>query len=275
MKIFLLSVPYDSGHHKKRLGIGPTILVPVLEKQLKENGHTTRTGEVHIENDPFPTEVTTSFKVNRKVAEEVRGARAKGELPVIFSGNCNTAIGTLAGSQNNSGVIWFDCHGDFNTPETTIGGFLDGMSLSMVAGHCWRQLTDSVAGFKPVSEERIILIGARDFDNLEEKNFSPSAIRLITPEILKANAKDLSGHLTPMESIYLHIDLDVIDPNYVRVNEYSTEGGLTPDELCEAIAFIKKQYSISAVAFTAYDPSYDPEKKVPGIVKQVLEIITA
>jgi arginase family enzyme len=78
----------------------------------------------------------------------------------------------------------------------------------------------------------------------------------------------------PVESVYLHIDLDVLDPKYVKVNEYSTTGGLSPDELCDAIKMINNKYSISALAFTAYDPAFDPKKIVPGIVARICEIIT-
>jgi arginase len=273
MNILLLSVPYDSGHYKKRLGLGPDILSTVAEDELKCNGHMVRKEEVFADI-PFSTEVTTSFAVIRLIAEQVKIANANGEFPVIFSGNCNAAsLGALSGSEDNCGVIWFDCHGDFNTPETTIGGYLDGMSLSIVAGQCWTQLTASVPGFAPVNENRIMLIGARDFDPLERQRLSASAITLITPEMLRQSEDPLKTIL-PADSIYLHIDLDVLDPSYVKINMYSTEGGLSPEQLIKTVGDIKKKYRIAAVGFTAYDPSLDPHQKVPDIVNSILSVIT-
>jgi arginase family enzyme len=73
--------------------------------------------------------------------------------------------------------------------------------------------------------------------------------------------------------VYLHIDLDVLDPAYLRVNTYSTEGGLLPEDLFKMIEKIKAKYSISAIAFTAYDPSMDREGLIPTLVNQVIDLI--
>jgi arginase len=273
MKILLLTAPYDSGHYKQRLGLGPLALVNGIEEQLTRKRNAVRKEEIFV-NTAFSTEVTTSFEVSRQIAMQVREAKEKGEFPVVLTGNCNAAaIGTLSGLQDDSGVIWFDCHGDFNTPETTIGGYVDGMSLSMVVGDCWTQLTASVPGFKPVPENKIILVGARDLDPLEVNRLSHSGITLITPEKIKLKNDALTESFIPLESVYLHIDLDVLDPQDVHVNTFSTPGGITAEELIATIAIIKSKYQISAVAFTAYDPSFDPKQKVQKVVESILEII--
>jgi arginase len=273
MNISLIIAPYDSGHHKKRLGLGPTSLQPSAQLHLEKLGHVVTREEITI-NNRFPTEVTTSFEVSRKIAEAVRIAKTQKEFPIIFSGNCNTAaIGAISGLNEDVGVIWFDCHGDFNTPETTIGGFLDGMAISMIAGQCYQQLTSSVKGYKPVPENKITLIGARDFDPLERERLKTSRINIITPDAVREQGDQLIQTLTPLNSIYLHIDLDVLDPSHVKVNTYSTSGGLSPEELYHTITLIKNKYKISAVAFTAYDPGMDIEKKIPMVINAILDII--
>src|SRR3954469_1333315 len=218
MKICLLAAPYDSGHYRERLGLGPLTLISGIEEKLTLAGHSVRCDEVFIDTT-FSTEITTSFEVSRQISRHVREAVEDGEFPIVLTGNCNAAsVGTLSGLNNDSGVIWFDCHGDYNTPETTIGGFLDGMALSMVAGHCWKQLTASIEGFKPVAEKDITLIGARDFDPLEIQHLSASGITLVSVAMVHEKKYESADAFKPMKSIYLHIDLDVIDPEYVRVN---------------------------------------------------------
>ena len=69
------------------------------------------------------------------------------------------------------------------------------------------------------------------------------------------------------------IDLDVLDPGFVRINSYSTPGGLLPDQLYETIMAIKKKYPISALAFTSYDPSYDTDRKAQTVVNEVVSIV--
>ena len=74
----------------------------------------------------FRAEIRTAFELLRALAERVRFAYNNGAFPLVLSGNCNGSLGTLAGigSNDQTGIIWFDGHGDFNTPETTESGFL-------------------------------------------------------------------------------------------------------------------------------------------------------
>ncbi|MBT1685928.1 arginase family protein [Dawidia soli] len=275
MKTCLLSVPYDSGHHRKRLAAGPPILIDAVAQQLPAWGHRARKAEVFVDT-PFATEVTTSFAVARAVAEQVAAAKQQGEFPLVFTGNCNAAaLGVLSGLQEDLGVIWFDCHGDFNTPETTIGGYLDGMALSIVAGQCWTPLAESIPGYAPVAEDKIILAGARDVDALEGHRLAASAVRLITPATLAQPENAFDDFRLPAGKIYLHLDLDVLDPDYARVNEYSTPGGLSPETLYRAIDSIRHRYTIAGVGITAYDPSLDPHARVPEVAVEAIRRILA
>jgi arginase len=104
------------------------------------------------------------------VAERVSEATASGSFPLVLSGNCNATVGVIAGLAGASakeegaeevGLIWFDGHADFNTPETTTSGFLDGMGLAIAVGHCWAQMVRAVPGFRPVREKNVVLIGSR------------------------------------------------------------------------------------------------------------------
>lgn len=274
MNIAVIFSPYDSGHYKKRLGLGAVALSEFLEGRLLSLGHSVSKKEILIDT-AFPREVTTSFDVIRSVSAAVSKAESQGEFPIIFSGNCNaSAVGTLSGLKEKPGVIWFDCHGDFNTPETTTGGFLDGMAISIVTGDCWRALAASVPGFVPTAENCVVQVGSRDIDPLEETRLAKSAIQRVSPAVLKKNPDILSTVTLPVKKVYLHIDLDVLDADFVKVNEYCEPGGLSPEDLYNAIRAIKRRFTVAAVAFTAYDPTLDPQRKVQGVVSEVVSILT-
>ena len=88
----------------------------------------------------------------------------EGRFPLVLAVNCFTSLGTVAGLGRDVGVVWFDAHGDFNTPDTTTSGFLDGMGLAMLLGDGWRELRQTVEGLRPVPAEHALLVGARDID---------------------------------------------------------------------------------------------------------------
>src|SRR5687767_1880913 len=119
-------------------------------------------------SESWVAEIGTAFDLDRQLAREVAAARLRSAFPLTLAGNCITSVGTVGGlGAGATGVLWFDAHGDFNTPETTIGGFLDGMALATVVGRCWRSLAAGVPGFTPVAEENVVLVGARDLDPAE------------------------------------------------------------------------------------------------------------
>lgn len=172
MDIQLLLVPYDSGQLGWRCGAGPEHLVRAgLPGHLQRQGHIVTAIHV-IEDDPAypPAEIRTAFELARRLATSVRSARTAGHFPLVLSGNCNTAVGTLSGlTPARRATFWFDAHGDCNTPETTTSGFLDGMGLAMTIGLCWQHLGATVPGFQPVAAEATFLLGARDLQRVERR----------------------------------------------------------------------------------------------------------
>ena len=165
MEIRLLLVPYDSGQRNVRMGAGPEHLCAAgLEKHLAAQGHQVDSEVIEPASRNWRAEVQTSFELMRAIAKHVRAARTARRFPVVLSGNCLAAVGVIAGLGPGTGVIWIDAHGDFNTPQTTTSGFLDGMTLATATGQCWGELARSIEGFEPVPENAVVLLGARDLD---------------------------------------------------------------------------------------------------------------
>jgi arginase len=135
----VIAVPYDSGHRGLRMGAGPEHLLDNgLGGALSPKGSGLAVTTVRHLREPT-AEVATAFELHGLVSNQVRRTLADGEFPLVLSGNCNTAaVGTLAG------VGWLDAHGEFNTPETTTTGFLDGMGLAVAVGRCWKGMAGSV-----------------------------------------------------------------------------------------------------------------------------------
>jgi len=266
MRIRLIQAPYDTALYQTRMGQGPKrFLDNGAVDRLEALGHEVIVATV----DPrpqLPAEVASSFAVMRGVADEVRQALASHAFPLILAGNCNTSVGTVSGlAPRRIGVVWFDAHGDFNTPESSSTGFLDGMGLAILTGHCWRLLAADIPGFAPVPEDNVILAGARDFDSLESDRLSSSKITVLSDRDINNSGmeRQLGGALdrlaTRVDGIYLHLDLDVYDARIAPANHFRPPGGVTPERLRDVIEFIVGRIAVLAAYVGSYDPDVDPE----------------
>ena len=273
-------VPYDSGHRGLRMGAGPEHLVEGgLAEALRTGGLAPSFATVHPEGDP-PAEVATAFELHGLISEQVRGALAEGRFPLVLSGNCNASVGTISGAgPEGLGVVWFDAHADFNTPETTTTGFTDGMGLAVAVGHCWRRMAEGVPGFSPVAEENVVLAGVRDVQPAEKERLAASGVTVVGAdrlgrEGLPALAAALDGLASRVGRVYVHLDLDVLDPAKVgKANGFATEGGLDAEELLAALEIIRERFDVVAAGIASYDPGFDADGRVLGAALACVEAL--
>ena len=188
---------------------------------------------------------------------------------------CSSCLGTVAGlgSPTALGVVWFDAHGDFNTPETSPTGFFDGMPLAMLTGSGWEALRSGVEGLRPVDEANVVLVWARDLDAAEEERLVSSDVRLVRPGEPVEAALDALAARVP--DVYVHVDLDVLDPSEGQANRYRAEGGPTAAEVAAAVGEVARRFTLRAAAITAYEPAYDPEGTVPGAATAIAKQLVA
>ena len=184
---------------------------------------------------------------------------ASTEPAVVASGDCTTALATVAGLQRRGtepGVIWLDAHGDFNTPRTTRSGYLGGMALAMLAGRAGAQLTDAI-GLHAVPEDACVLAGARDLDPLERELLDASAVLRIDDVAALARAT------LPPSPWYVHLDVDVIDPSELPPLRFPARGGPSAHEVAAALRALASRGTIAALglactfapeAFAGSDP---------------------
>ena len=264
MDIRVLLVPYDSGQRSVRMGAGPEHLRDAgLQKQLSAEGHAVDLEVIEPTSQSWRAEVQTSFELMRAIAHHVRDARASKRFPVVLSGNCNAAIGVIAGLGSGSGIVWLDAHGDFNTPQTTMSGFLDGMSLATATGRCWMELANSIEGFEPVPEQSVALLGARDLDPGEETALARSKVVRLSADAASMGIEPVLQSLGQQATqFYLHLDLDALDPSEGRANSYAARGGFTRANLETVLTTIARRLPIKALTVAGYDPSFDKDGAV-------------
>jgi arginase len=264
----LVDVPYDHGHERRGSGLGPEAIIDLgAEDALAASGLCVSRSTVPSDAGPeLPgTEIARTFAVNRALAGIVAAATAAGETPIVLAGNCNSCLGTVAGTRSHvDSVVWFDGHPDIDTPETSTNGFFGGMALAALTGSCWQALCASIPGYRPVPPDRVTLVGTRHLSAVEEQAITSAGISRVEAEGLDDPRKG---------GTYLHVDLDVLDPAIARANPWAAADGLAPDELVEAVRRVCRGRYVTAVALTAYDPTGDQSAIVGATAVRVLAAI--
>jgi arginase len=261
--VHVVSWPYHQSRPLVGMGRGPAELLERhgLRGELDRRGFAATVEE--IKDSGERSEVARTFDLDRRLAESVRAARERGAFPLVLAGNCVSCLGTVAGLDPlDVGVVWFDAHADLDTPDDNLSGFLDVMALSLLTGTGWRALRETIPGFRPVEERNVVLVGVRDLEPYQRERLEASAVNAVADAPRMGEIASMVDDLTDrVRDVYLHVDLDVLDPEEGRANEYAAPGGLTLERLLEAIAVIGEWLVVRAAAITAYDPEFDPDGK--------------
>jgi arginase len=186
---------------------------------------------------------------NANFADAVREGSRDGVITIGLEANCNDLLGMLAGLKYDSagnarrvGLVFIDAHGDFNVPETTLSGMLGGMPVAIAAGHALHNLRNTAGLAEPLPMSHIVWGGVRDLDPLEADRFDEYAVQQFSvPDIreISTNLKKQYGDLAErVDVIYVHIDMDVLDPSEVPGHNLTVPGGPSSRELAAALTWM-------------------------------------
>jgi arginase len=212
---------------------------------------------------PFADTASACLGVNRELAAAVATAAAAGELPLVIAGSCDAAAGVLAGlPRERCGVVWIDAHADFNTPDSTVTGFFPGMALAIVTGGCYAAWWAQIGNAAPVAESHVALFGVRDLSPDAERERLERAGMLRVAWVDGQPEGDIEGTVATLagrvEQVYLHIDLDALDPSIAPgIVDAPVPRGLSLEQLDEVLDAVTGRLALGAVALTTYTPSRD------------------
>jgi arginase len=274
----LIAVPYDLGRADVGSGRGPgAYLKAGAAEALRARGHEVDVVTVRREA-PFTDELEAVLDVDRAVAVAVDGALREDSFPLVVAGNCNVTLGVRAGLQRGgareAALVWLDAHGDFNTPDTTETGYLDGMPLAMLCGRAHRGAVEHGLVMEALDEAAVVHAGGREFDRRERDSLLASAMRVVDGEALRRRGpvetlvpaldaladerRDAMG-LEPQDAppAHLHVDLDVLDPAAAPGVTFPSPNGLSAAQLLEVIDLASERFALVALTVTSFTPDRD------------------
>jgi len=207
--------------------------------------------------------------LHRQLAEHTAHFILNGDRPVSIAGDCCTTIGMLAGLQRaglDPKLIWFDAHGDFNTWQTTPSGFLGGMPLAMLVGRGEQTMLKALE-LIPLAEDRVILTDARDLDPGEKRLIEEANI-IHLPDV-----KSLLDTTLPDGPLYVHIDVDIINPDEAAAMNYLAAGGPSAKELRTVMKHLSRTEKIAAVSMSTWNPRMDADDQSRRLCMGLLDTL--
>jgi len=162
--------------------------------------------------------VTAIESVCPRLADDVSETLGAGETPLVLGGDHSVAIGSVVGSARDAdvGTLWFDAHGDLNTPATTPSGNVHGMALAAIlglrefAGTPWAD----AAGVDP---DNVAVVGVRDLDPgdreaIREHDIDAFSISEVDDRGITGVVADTLDAACGRDGVHVSLDLDWLDP---------------------------------------------------------------
>jgi len=285
--IEIIGCPVDLGAGRRGVDMGPSaIRVADLERHLEALGHTvTDFGDIDVMIPETLAEESSTLRYKSAILRacdelrlEVERSLGEGRTPIILGGDHSLGIGSVSGASNHCnrrgesiGLIWFDAHGDFNTPETTPSGNVHGMSLAVLHGLGDQDLA-SLGGRAPKMDPRhTVLLGVRDLDPLERDLLRRSGMTIFSiREIDERGMRDVVREAvriagTDTAGIHLSFDLDVVDPEDAPGTGTPVDGGISYREAHLAMEMIGDLATILSVDLVEVNPLLD-QRNATGVL---------
>jgi len=203
-------------------------------------------------------------------------------LPIILGGDCSIALATVAGVRRyfrHVSMIYMDRDADLNTPATTPSGCVDGMVVSHLTGRGAAELVRFWGEPPLVREPDLALFGVDRLDPSEDELLQRSTI----PSYLAKDVKRTGAAAAAQTAVdrirgngyefVLHFDVDVI-AGFAATN-YPGSGGLTFEEVRDALMVFARQKHLAAMEVTAYNPAKDGDGSGAKLIIDLLAEVFA
>ncbi|WP_345752357.1 arginase family protein [Microbacterium rhizophilus] len=175
---------------------------------------------------------------------------------IVIGGDCSVSVGAIghavARGEGPLAVVWFDAHADLHTPDTSPSGAYAGMALRAVLGDGAAELVPSGGAVAP---RQVVLAGVRMLDPEEDELLADSDLTSLTPSDL-ADPEALADAVaaTGASRVYIHVDLDVLDPAEITGVSSPEPFGVTPAALVAAIAAVRARLPLAGATVAGFTP---------------------
>jgi arginase len=223
--------------------------------------------EATDEGDPRVRFLDEIKEVSARIAAAVCEAAARGSVPVVLGGDHSVAIGTLGGlaaQAGTGGVLWFDAHGDLNTPETSPSGNVHGMPLAAALGLANETFASETWPLPALDPGHVALLGLRSLDAGERELVKELGIAAYTMSDfdrrgVEAVVREAIERVAGASFVHVSLDMDVVDPEAAPGVGTPVRGGLSYREAHLAMELVAEGCEFGSLEIVEVNPILDRE----------------
>ena len=182
----------------------------------------------------------------------------EGATPLIVGGDCASSLAGLEAARARHGedlaVLWFDAHPDLQHPSTSPSGSASGMTLR----HALGDGSPDLVAREALTSAQLTLVGTRACDPEEDAELERREMFVApvsTPDLAATIVDRLRA--SGASHVYIHVDLDVLDPAEFASVHAPVPFGLTVAQLTSGIRAAVETVPLAGGAICEFAPA-DP-----------------
>ncbi|MGB6875507.1 MAG: arginase family protein [Candidatus Acidiferrales bacterium] len=231
------------------------------------------------EESPRARNLTRVVASLEALKPRVEAAVKTGGLALILSGDCSSALATVAGVRRyyrGASVVYMDSDADLNVPATSPSGCVDGMVVAHLTGRGAAEMIRFWSEPPLVRDPDVALFGVARLDSPEEGVLSRTAIRCFRAADVRRMGPAAAAEMaverihSGKNELILHLDVDVISSEDFAATDLPGSRGLRLEEVREAMTVVAKQPRLVALEVAAYNPERDADGRGAKIVVELI-----
>ena len=202
--------------------------------------------------------INHSLRLQDRISEAIAGGMA----PLVIGGDCGVLVGALLAAQQDlqHGLVHLDGHTDFRNPGNSDAcASLAGEDLAAAVGRHWPEIADIQGRGPYVDPACTVHAGYRPDDEhiAEVVDLLALAIPAADMGDGSATARRIRDQLSGSPGYWLHLDVDILDPDFVSAVDSPSPGGLNPQTLIDLLRGLAP--GAVGADVTVFDPDLDTD----------------
>jgi arginase len=286
-RLAVIGAALDLGSGRRGVDMGPSaIRYAGLDDRLARLGLEcvdlgnveTAIAEATASGDPKARFLDEIKEACERIARRVAASKEDGFLPIVLGGDHSIALGTLGGlaaRDGAGGVLWFDAHGDLNTPETSPSGNVHGMPLAAALGLATDAFASAAWPLPALRPESVSLIGVRSLDEGERELVRRLGVSVHTMSDLDRRGvepvvREALERVAGAAFVHVSLDMDVVDPDVAPGVGTPVRGGLSYREAHLAMELVAESGQLGSLDVVEVNPILDRENATAQLAVELV-----